>query len=477
MRSRSEYQERDLFIDALRVLAVLIVVVGHWVTTTVIWEEGRISVENALSVIPESHVATWLLQVMPLLFFVGGFSNARSLSRHDGAYLTYLRTRLVRLLAPTLVFMSVWLLVGIVAEALPLREPNPLGRAADLAALPFWFLGMYVVVVALAPRLWQLHQRLGWWVPALFFAGAAIVDVLVYGFGYTAVGVANYAFVWLAVHQLGYAWRDGHMAGMRQGLTWVAGGLVVMVGLIMLGPYPVSMVNHRQGRVEELAGLRQRLRSTAAVLDGWLAGVYAALSHGVVLLIDYGYVLSEYYLDERSRGTLMCHYRHRAHGDPFLYPGLQDITAWVDFTAVAEAAVAAGLVLELPLYTGGAKDAELAKAWAEVRERRASIARQELELRQAVLDLWLEISSLRARLEELDSLGRYRDLYLDRSRALYELEVTADLGDAMVGTSDHRLQQARAEYDIALAWAHLDALTGRLLQAPNQTDPEQEETP
>jgi outer membrane protein TolC len=139
---------------------------------------------------------------------------------------------------------------------------------------------------------------------------------------------------------------------------------------------------------------------------------------------------------------------------------------------------AAGLVLELPLYTGGAKDAELAKAWAEVRERRAGIARQELELRQAVLDLWLEIGSLRARLEELDSLGRYRDLYLDRSRALYELEVTADLGDAMVGTSDHRLQQARAQYDIALAWAHLDALTGRLLQqAPEQTDPEQEETP
>ena len=243
MRSRSEYQERDLFIDALRVLAVLIVVVGHWVTTTVIWEEGRISVENALSVIPESHVATWLLQVMPLLFFVGGFSNARSLSRHDGAYLAYLRTRLVRLLAPTLVFMSVWLLVGIVAEALPLREPNPLGRAADLAALPFWFLGMYVVVVALAPRLWQLHQRLGWWVPALFFAGAAIVDVLVYGFGYTAVGVANYAFVWLAVHQLGYAWRDGHMAGVRQGLTWVVSGALILAGLITLGPYPVSMVS------------------------------------------------------------------------------------------------------------------------------------------------------------------------------------------------------------------------------------------
>ena len=64
MQSCLRRHERDIFIDVLRVLAVLIVVVGHWATTTVIWEEGRISVENALSLIPESHVATWLLQVM-----------------------------------------------------------------------------------------------------------------------------------------------------------------------------------------------------------------------------------------------------------------------------------------------------------------------------------------------------------------------------------------------------------------------------
>jgi hypothetical protein len=150
----------------------------------------------------------------------------------------------VRLLAPTLVFMSVWLLVGIVAEALPLREPNPLGRAADLAALPFWFLGMYVVVVALAPRLWQLHQRLGWWVPALFFAGAAIVDVLVYGFGYTAVGVANYAFVWLFAHQLGFFYADGRLdrvSGAAAGALAVA-GLVLLVVAVTVGGYPVSMV-------------------------------------------------------------------------------------------------------------------------------------------------------------------------------------------------------------------------------------------
>ena len=67
------------------------------------------------------------------------------------------------------------------------------------------------------------------------------------------------------------------------------------------------------------------------------------LRQGVALLIDYGYTRQEYYLPERSMGTLMCHYRHRAHSDPYWLPGLQDITAHVDFSFVAQAASAAGL--------------------------------------------------------------------------------------------------------------------------------------
>ena len=70
-----------------------------------------------------------------------------------------------------------------------------------------------------------------------------------------------------------------------------------------------------------------------------------ALSAGALLLLDYGYPRAAYYHPERSMGTLLCHYRQRAHADPFLYPGLQDITAHVDFTAVAEAGTAAGLAL------------------------------------------------------------------------------------------------------------------------------------
>ena len=77
--------------------------------------------------------------------------------------------------------------------------------------------------------------------------------------------------------------------------------------------------------------------------DGWIAALGAVLGHGVVLIVDYGVGRREYYHPARGEGTLRCHYRHRAHADPFLHLGLQDITAWVDFTRLAEAAVAAGL--------------------------------------------------------------------------------------------------------------------------------------
>jgi SAM-dependent MidA family methyltransferase len=74
-------------------------------------------------------------------------------------------------------------------------------------------------------------------------------------------------------------------------------------------------------------------------LAPWIFSISDILEAGVVLLIDYGFPEKEYYHPQRSMGTLMCHYRHYAHTDPFLYPGLQDITAHVNFTHVAEAAL------------------------------------------------------------------------------------------------------------------------------------------
>ncbi len=78
-------------------------------------------------------------------------------------------------------------------------------------------------------------------------------------------------------------------------------------------------------------------------LGGWIESLAESLARGAVLLIDYGLVRREYYHPQRHDGTLICHYRQRAHDDPFFLPGLQDVSAWVDFSACADAGQGAGL--------------------------------------------------------------------------------------------------------------------------------------
>jgi len=120
----------------------------------------------------------------------------------------------------------------------------------------------------------------------------------------------------------------------------------------------------------------------------------------------------------------------------------------------------AGLHLDVPLFTGGAVDAAVAKEQAEVYRVQAQLVQLEHEIRQSVLDTWLELDSLRIRLQGVAALGSFRELYLDRSRALYEMEVKTDLGDSMVQLSEAQLQELQVKFEIELAWARMDALTG-----------------
>lgn len=120
-------------------------------------------------------------------------------------------------------------------------------------------------------------------------------------------------------------------------------------------------------------------------LGGLIAGLAAGLERGALLFLDYGYPRNAYYHPERDMGTLMCHYRHRAHGDPFLYPGLQDITAWVDFTAVAEAASAVdldvmGYTTQASFLLSGGLEAEFNARQTEDAVANAKLAQQVREL-------------------------------------------------------------------------------------------------
>ncbi|MFB9067709.1 class I SAM-dependent methyltransferase [Pseudofulvimonas gallinarii] len=107
-------------------------------------------------------------------------------------------------------------------------------------------------------------------------------------------------------------------------------------------PALAAQIRKRLG--DDLDALPRPYRSEIHLsLQPWLAALTGSLQQGLALFVDYGYPRPVYYSPERLDGTLVCHYRHHAHGDPLHLPGLQDITAFVDFTAVAEAALACGL--------------------------------------------------------------------------------------------------------------------------------------
>ena len=131
------------------------------------------------------------------------------------------------------------------------------------------------------------------------------------------------------------------------------------------------------------AGLPQHYESELCpLLDGWIASLAASLARGVILLTDYGLPRPEYYHPQRTRGTLRCYFRHRAHDDALLHPGLQDISAWVDFTRVAEAGTDAGLEVagfctQAAFLLANGIEADVAAASSAVeRARAASEARQ-----------------------------------------------------------------------------------------------------
>ncbi len=129
----------------------------------------------------------------------------------------------------------------------------------------------------------------------------------------------------------------------------------------------------------------------------------------------------------------------------------------------------AALIIEVPLYTGNRTDARRAEQRALLQQKEAELAAYELQLHQQVLDIWMELERLRQQGEELQVTADYRELYLDRSRTLYEMDMQTDLGDSMTQIADIQWQRAQNKYDTLLLQARLKALTGGLLQGEETT--------
>lgn len=236
--------ERNRYVDFLRALSIIAVISGHWLVAAPHLENGVMVGDHLLGVEPWTQWLTWGFQVMPLFFLVGGFSNGVSWSAtlaRGNTYSNWLVSRLQRLINPVMPLFLVWVAFASFAHAFGV-SPATVKLASQLALVPVWFLAVYLIVVALVPLSWAAWQRFGMGSFWMLFALAVAVDMIVFALGDTWVSYANFAFVWVAIHQLGYAWHAGRFAGLSRALPWCVGGLVALVLLVRFGPYPVAMI-------------------------------------------------------------------------------------------------------------------------------------------------------------------------------------------------------------------------------------------
>jgi fucose 4-O-acetylase-like acetyltransferase len=241
--------ERDRFMDAVRVLAVLVVVAGHWFVVLPYAHEGLMGGTLLYQVQPAFWPLTWIFEVLPLLFFVGGFAN--HVSYHAGdrpAGAGFRSRRLRRLLGPTLIFLLAWAAVDVCLQLLGIGAPGPVRGLQIGHITPFeslWFVPVYLGVVLLSPATMRLHRRLGWAVPALLLTGVALTDLVAWRTATPAWLLVNLALVWLLPHQLGYFYAEGRLQNMdrRLLLAILAGGLGLTALLTSLPFYGRNLLD------------------------------------------------------------------------------------------------------------------------------------------------------------------------------------------------------------------------------------------
>jgi surface polysaccharide O-acyltransferase-like enzyme len=235
---------RNLAVDFYRVSGVVLIVLGHWLAGSVTYHDGYFGRQNPLVDQPWTQWLTWPFQAVPTFFLVAGYAGAVSW-RHrrdsDGvSRQTWVRRRLARVLGPTTVYVG---LVSAVVVVLAFRhvDGSTLEYAGWAVGMHLWFLAVYLVVVSLTPVAIAAQRRWGLWVPAVLALGVVAVDAVGLSFHLSHLRLLNYLLCWGALYQLGIAWHGGSLAGRRPALL-AGGSAVALALLILLGPYPVSMI-------------------------------------------------------------------------------------------------------------------------------------------------------------------------------------------------------------------------------------------
>lgn len=242
--------ERNRWVDFFRALSILAVVIGHWlVAAPYIDATGEIRGGHLLAILPWTQWLTWGFQVMPIFFLVGGYSNGvswraqlrKAEQGQTGIYRDWFASRVQRLITPVFPVLLLWAAIALgMTQAGMDREQ--VRMATQLALVPVWFLAVYLLVTALTPITHAAWRRIGFRSFFLLMAAAIFIDWLAIFKGVAYVNFLNFLFVWVGIHQLGYAWLDGAFRGTGHRLFWFVASLAVLVLLTVFGPYPIAMI-------------------------------------------------------------------------------------------------------------------------------------------------------------------------------------------------------------------------------------------
>lgn len=244
---------------------------GHWLIAAPQMLGNVLVLGSLLDVSPWTHGLTWGFQVMPVFFIVGGYANSASYTaalERGQSYAAWLEGRLVRLVDPVIPLLATWAVVAVIAAQAGVA-PLTIRAGSTAALVPLWFLCVYIFAVCLVPLTHAAWRRFGMASFWMLAAAAVAIDVLWFS-GFRALGWLNYAFVWLAVHQLGYLWRAGRLQGAARALPWAVGGGILLAALVKWGPYPLAMVGVPGDEISNTLPPKLPMLALAALQGGLL---------------------------------------------------------------------------------------------------------------------------------------------------------------------------------------------------------------
>ncbi len=254
--------QRDPYADFLRAFSLLVVILWHWCFTILIWGDDGPSATSPLGFTSGLWIFTWLLQVMPIFFYIGAYVHlrawARSSARGDTIWRFALR-QAKTLAIPAAALLATWIIIGIGLTSV--FDINWMWKAVTMVVSPLWFIAAYLIFILLMPITVWLHRRYDVLVLVVFGGLAVIVDILRFRYQVPNIGFLNMIFVWGFAFQFGFfhsrftgiddapRYSDGRIdweyqspRSLQFGRIMTLTGLFALIGLVFSGLYPGSMV-------------------------------------------------------------------------------------------------------------------------------------------------------------------------------------------------------------------------------------------